>query len=94
MKPIFEDEKKQLIIDYKQTFEAPAGKRVLEDLKKRSNVLFAPIPFDKENRLDPYLMVYQNGKRSVMIHIYAQLKKDPYEVKQVKAINERENENG
>jgi len=85
-----EDDKKQLVIDYHQTFEAPAGQRVLADLKKKSKVLFAPIPIDKNGRLDSHMMAYQNGQRSHMIHIYAQLRKDPYVVKQDRAINERE----
>ena len=90
-----EDDKKQLIIDYKQTFEPPAGQRVLADLKKRSKVLLALIPLDKNGRLDSHMMVYQNGRRSNVLHIYAQLEKDPYEVKQTKAINyEREKEDG
>ncbi len=90
-----EDDKKQLIIDYKQTFEPEAGQRVLADLKKRSKVLFAPIPIDKNGKLDSHMMAYQNGQRSHTIHIYAQLGKDPYEVKQIKAINyEREEEDG
>jgi len=88
-------DEKQLIIDYNQTFEPPAGKRVLDDIKRLSRVLFAIVPLDNTGRLDKDMMIYQNGQRSVLVHIYAQLKKDPYEVKQTKAINyERENEDG
>lgn len=87
-------DEKQLLMDYHQTFELRAGKNVLEDLKRLSKVLFSTIPLDNVGRLDQGMMTYQNGQRSVLVHIYAQLKKDPYEVKQVKAINEREEEDG
>lgn len=81
---------KQKIIDYQQIFDTEAGKRVLNDIKRLSKVLFAIVPMGNDGKLDPYMMAYQNGQRSVLVHIYAQLKKDPYAVKQVKAINERE----
>lgn len=83
-------DEKQKIIDYQQIFDTEAGKRVLDDIKRLSRVLFATVPLDNAGRLDQGMMTYQNGQRSVLVHIYAQLKKDPYAVKQVKAINERE----
>ena len=86
-------DEKQTIIYYQQTFEPEAGKRVLDNLKKLSRVLLATVPMDNDGKLDPYMMAYQNGQRSVLVHIYAKLRKDPYEVKQSKAINiEREND--
>lgn len=85
-------DEKQKIIDY-QLFGTEAGKRVLDDLKKKSKVLLATVPMGNDGRLDPYMLAYQHGQRSVLVHIYAQLRKDPYEAKQVKAINkEREND--
>jgi len=89
-----EEDKKQLIIDYMQTFESPHGQRVLADLKKRSNILLALTPLDKNGRLDSHMMAYQNGRKSNVMHIYSQLRKDPYAVKQDRAINEREKEDG
>lgn len=88
-------DEKQLIIDYQQTYGTEAGKRCLDDIKRLSKVLFSTVPLDNVGRLDQGMMTYQNGQRSVLVHIYSQLRKDPYEVKQVKAINyERENEDG
>ena len=86
-------DEKQTIIDYQQTFGTEAGKRVLDDIKKLSKVLFAIVPYDNNGRLDLGAMAYKDGQRSVLVHIYAKLRKDPYEVKQSKAINiEREND--
>lgn len=89
-----EDDKKQLIIDYMQTFEPPAGQRVLADIKKRSKILIAHIPIDRNGRLDSHMMAWENGQKSIVINIYAQLRKDPHAVKQDRAINERKNEDG
>ena len=80
-------DEKQLIIDYLQTFEPEAGQRVLDNLKKLSKVLLSTVPMGNDGKLDPYMMAYQNGQRSVLVHIYAKLRKDPYEVKQDRAIN-------
>lgn len=88
MKP--NKDEKQKIIDYQQTFTPEAGKRVLDDLKKRSKVLLAIVPMGNDGKLDLGMLAYQSGQRSLLVHIYAQLRKDPYEVKQTRAINERE----
>jgi hypothetical protein len=89
-----EEDKKQLIIDYTQTFEISSGRRVLADLKRLSKIDgYLNLASNKD--ITAIQVAFAEGQRSVMMHIYAQLKKDPYAVKQIKAINyEREEEDG
>ena len=93
MKPIFEDEKKQLIIDYKQSFEPPAGQRVIDNLRKLSRI-DGYLNLANNKNITAIQVAFAEGQRSVMMHIYSQLGKDPYEVKQTKAINYERKEDG
>ena len=85
---------KQLIISYNAWFNDPHGKIVMEDLKKLSRVCFSTLPCDNTGKLDSHMMSYQNGQKSVLIHIYAMLKKDPNVEKQTRAINVKGKEDG
>jgi len=93
MKPIFEDEKKQLTIDYKQTFEPEHGQRVVVNLRKLSRI-DGYLNLTSNKDITAIQVAFAEGQRSVMMHIYSQLGKDPYAVKQDRAINEREKEDG
>jgi hypothetical protein len=80
----------QLVIDYRETFNGSHGKRVLEDLRRHSKIDgYLNIMGNKE--IKPYHIAFAEGQRSVLIHIYTKLEKDPYEVKQERAINEGRN---
>lgn len=83
-------DEKQTIIDFQQTFGTEAGKRVLANLRRNSKI-DGYLNLMKD--FTPIQVAFAEGQRSMMMHIYAQLRKDPYEVKQKKAINyEREND--
>ena len=89
MKP--KRDEKQTIIDFQQTFGAEAGKRVIANLRSYSKIDgYLNIMRDAT----PIQVAFAEGQRSMMMHIYSQLKKDPYEVKQVKAINYEREEDG
>jgi hypothetical protein len=77
-------DEKQTIIDFQQTFGTEAGKRVLENLRTNSKIDgYLNVMRD----ITPTQIAFAEGQRSMMMHIYAQLKKDPYAVRQRKAIN-------
>jgi hypothetical protein len=80
-----EQEAKQLIIDYKYTFGSEQSKRVLEDLRKLANLNRSVIPRDREGRIDPLEVMRNEGQRSVVVHIYTKIAKNPNEVKQKEA---------
>lgn len=83
-----DEDKKQLIIDYIQTFEPPAGQRVVDNLRKLSRIDgYLNLAHNKD--VTSIQVAFAEGQRSMMMHIYAQLGKDPYAAKQTKAINER-----
>ena len=84
-----DEDKKQLIIDYMQTFEPPAGQRVIDNLRKLSRI-DGYLNLTSNKNITAIQVAFAEGQRSVMMHIYSQLGKDPYAVKQTKAINERE----
>jgi hypothetical protein len=84
-----EDQKKQLIIDYKQVFLTPQGERVLEDLTKKTSLKRTTIPESGPINKDRILV--EEGKRLMILYINTMLDKNPYERKQSKAIDK---ENG
>ena len=81
------DEARQLIIDYKQTFLGPHGKRVLEHMKACACFNIAKVPVDNLGRIDPLEVMRQEGMRSVIINIEMMLNTDPDERKGIQ--NER-----
>ena len=78
-------DEKQTIIDFQQTFGTEAGKRVLENLRIRSKIDGYLNLVNSD--VTPIQVAFAEGQRSMMIHIYNQMRKDPYEVKQKTAIN-------
>ena len=82
------DNRRQLILDYKNAFETEGGKRVLADLKILSKFDFAVSPIDNQGRIDPYMVLRNEGKRAVIIHIERKIKDNPNEDKQKGAIND------
>jgi len=84
MKP--KRDEKQTIIDFQQTFGTEAGKGVLGNLRSYSKIDgYLNLMGNKD--ITPIQVAFAEGQRSMMMHIYTQLRKDPYEVKQAKAIN-------
>lgn len=92
MKP--DKDEKQEVIDFQQTFGSEAGKRVLTNLRSLSKIDgYLNLTHNKD--ITAIQVAFAEGQRSFMMHIYSKIGKDPYEVKQSKAINiERENEDG
>lgn len=83
-------DEKQTIIDFQQTFGTEAGKRVVSHLRSYSKI---DGYLNLMRNATPIQVAFAEGQRSMMMHIYTKLGKDPYEVKQEKAINyEREND--
>jgi hypothetical protein len=85
-----EEQKKQLIIDYKQTFNTETGKRVLNDLKRKTTLHRSSVRPEKP--IDTNRLVYDEAQRSMILYIIQMLEKDPYEARQEKAIKENEND--
>lgn len=77
-----DDEVKQLIKDYNFIFSLEEGKRVLADMKRLSKFDYSIIPLDQQGRIDPMAVMRSEGQRSVIVHIYTKLGKDPYEERQ------------
>lgn len=77
---------KSLIIAYKNTFESPEGKRVLEDLKKKCPTLTRPIGTGKG--VDINTLLINTGQDNVLKHIYRMLGRDPNEEMAEHAKNE------
>lgn len=76
-----EEERSNRMQDYLMTFSAPAGKRVLEDLRKAYG--------DKTSfNSDPYVMAYNEGRRSVYLsicYLMVQARQEKMEKKQTEA---------
>jgi hypothetical protein len=56
---------------YKKVFDSAEGKLVLQDLTNRFNPQ-VPAVFE-DVQIDPYRLVMNEGKRSVMFHISSQI---------------------
>jgi len=81
---------KKLTLAYRNTFTSPEGERVLADLGKRCPLLRSSIRADKG--IDVNKLLFLEGQRSVLLHIYSMLNRDPNAETQDKAINEFEGE--
>jgi hypothetical protein len=68
---------KSLIIAYKNTFESPEGKIVLEDLKKRAPMLTEGLKVT--GGIDVNSLLVLEGRSDVIKYIYKMLKRDPNE---------------
>ena len=74
---------RQLLLDYKVTFESPEGQRVLQDLRKLCIAFDRPVVCD-----DPIVLSRLMGEANVVKHIFQKLHKDPNELTETpKAIN-------
>jgi len=65
---------KDLVVAYKNTFESPEGKKVLEDLCKRAPLLTAGV---NGSGLDVNMLLVLEGQSNVLKHIYKMLARDP-----------------
>ena len=75
------DEARQLVIDYKQTYGTPHGKRVLDHMKACACFNIAKVPIDNLGRIDAYEVVRNLGLRSSIVNIEMILNTDPDEKK-------------
>ena len=67
---------KNLIVAYKNTFESPEGKKVLEDLRKRAPLLTNGL---NGATVDVNMLLVLEGQSNVLKHIYKMLGRDPNE---------------
>jgi len=74
-----EQQREQLKKDYQGTFGTVEGKRVLEDLVRRSGIRRGAVSADKTQPIDPYRVVYEEGRRAVVLHIQLMVEKVAYE---------------
>ena len=68
-----EDIHRQLVIDYKETFESPHGKRVLEDLRRKTTYDKSSVSFNRTNPIDINRLVYDEGQRAMLVYILRML---------------------
>lgn len=78
----------QLIRDYKYTFGSPDSKRVVENLKKLANYDLVLVPTDNNGRIDSHQVMFNEGQRSVIVHILRKIKVDLGKPKQTEAVKE------
>jgi hypothetical protein len=88
MKPRFAN--RQTIIDYKHVFNTEEGKRVLTDLRRMCPFLAESIAASRG--IDVNRLLYLEGQRSVLLHIYKMLHRDPNEEVPERAINTMQGE--
>jgi hypothetical protein len=85
-----EEKEKQLIIAYKNVFASEMGIKVYEDLKDRCSFTRVIQPLDGAGRVDPLQMAYNDGVRSVFIHIKSIVEKNLDEPIQTQVANEEQ----
>lgn len=79
---------RQLVIDYQKVFNTPEGQRVLDDLRHRCPFLTDSIA--TSGGIDVHKLLYFEGQRSVLLHIYKQLHRDPNAERPDRVINRGE----
>lgn len=77
--------RRQLIIDYRNTFESPEGQRVLADLRKLAPLLTGKL--EHRHGVDTNMLLVLEGQGNVLKHIYQRLGADPNVEPPEKAIN-------
>lgn len=77
-----DDNKRQLIMNYKQVFNSEKGAAVLDNLNSLCGANVVTLPTDNAGRIDPLMKMYHEGARSVIVHIKNQLEIDLHEKKQ------------
>lgn len=83
-----EEAAEQLIRDYKYTFGSPDSERVVGDLKRLANYDLVLIPVDNNGRIDTNQVMFNEGQRSVIVHILRKIKVDLGKPKQTEAVKE------
>lgn len=81
------DKAKQLIRDFQGAFDAPEGKRVLENLSKECLETVSTFVLGNQHGT-----AFNEGKRYVILYIRGMLAKDPNIVRQTETIKEEKNE--
>lgn len=79
-KPVEEFNEEELSLLYMRVFNTDDGAKVLQDLKNRCFVDMStipePSPFGPQT-VDPYVVIKNEGRRSVFLHIQTQIKPFP-----------------
>ena len=81
------EEQRQLSMDFKDTFGSPFGERVLKKLDSLSTINRPSVMADKV--IDPNRVIYDEGQRSMLLFIHAQIDKDVEVKKKARARNDR-----
>jgi hypothetical protein len=81
------EEKRQLAMDFKDTFGSPFGERVLAELDKRTTMNRPSV--SSAGVIDPNRIIYDEGQRAMMVFIHAQVNKDVEVKKKARAKNDR-----
>ena len=66
---------------YRQVFTTDAGKLVLEDLRNRANY-FVPSFSDRGKQSDPFVCIFNEGSRAIVLTIESRINSEPKEIKQ------------
>lgn len=77
---------REITRSYHNVFDSPDGKHVLADLRRRCPFLNDSIAAGQG--IDVNKLIYLEGQRSVLLHIYKMLKRDPNMDMPSRAINE------
>lgn len=73
-------EAKQRVLDFQETFGTKAGERVLEHLIVWSTMRISSV--ESTGKVDTNRLLFNEGKRVVILWIMELLNKDPYEQRQ------------
>lgn len=73
------------VLEVQKAFDSPSGKVLYEVLKKFTKPDIVQVPLDSAGRIDPLAVQYNEGKRAVMCHINALIKKNIHKSNQEKA---------
>jgi len=77
---------KKLLVAYRNTFDSPEGKLVLDDLKKRAPMLTEGVK--ASGGIDIHRLLVLEGRSDVLKYIYKMLSRDPNEEAAEKAKRE------
>ena len=80
---------KSLIVAYKNVFDSPDGKLVLEDLCKRTPLMRKGL---NGATVDVNMLLVLEGQSNIVKHIYEMIGKDPNEEQPSRAVNRPVNE--
>jgi len=80
---------RNLVLAYKNTFESPEGKLVLEDLCKRAPLIRKGL---NGATVDVNMLLVLEGQSNVVKYIYEMIGRNPNEEQPSKAVNRMKNE--